>query len=314
VLRDFDAAIVPLVMGVFPSITAPDGYKGRAAIQAALIKYFKAGHGSEPDVSKLIRARYGMHRSFGFQLDDFAKTEVSMPWAATTNSIPTLYWMLVSIFSNQNFLEKIRNEITTTIVRSDEGGIQNLSIEISKLHSDCPLLVSIYKEAMRLMNQQVSIRFVQADTIICAGGESYTLKKGAAVQLPAGLMHKSSAFWGDDALVFDGTRFLKATSRTTDYDKESKGREKAGRIAYMPFGGGRNLCPGRHFAFAGVLGTAAAIVLSFDFISRDGQPIIATYERSRRFGEGTARPIKEMDVRIVRRKDMQHATLGFITQ
>jgi hypothetical protein len=95
-----------------------------------------------------------------------------MPWAATTNSIPTLYWMLVSIFSNQNLVEKIRDEITSTIVRSDEGGVQNLSIEISKLHSDCPLLVSIYKEAMRLMNQQVSIRFVQADTVICAGDES----------------------------------------------------------------------------------------------------------------------------------------------
>jgi cytochrome P450 len=118
----------------------------------------------------------------------------------------------------------------------------------------------------------------------------------------------------DDALAFDGTRFLKATSRTTDYDKEGKGREKAGRIAYMPFGGGRNLCPGRHFTFAKVFGKAAAIVLSFDFISRDGQPITASYERSRRFGEGAAKSIKGMDVKIVRRKDMQHATLGFITQ
>jgi cytochrome P450 len=134
------------------------------------------------------------------------------------------------------------------------------------------------------------------------------------VQLPAGLMHKSSAFGGDDALAFDGTRFLKATSRTTDYDKEGKGRGKAGRLAYMPFGGGRNLCPGRHFAFARVLGMAAAIVLSFDLISRDGQPITASYERSRRFGQGTAKPIKEIDVKIVRRKDMQHATLCFITQ
>jgi cytochrome P450 len=104
--------------------------------------------------------------------------------------------MLVSIFSNRNFVEKIRNEISSTIVRNDEGGIQNLSIEISKLHSHCPLLVSIYKEAMRLRNQQVSIRFAQADTVICAGGESYTLKKGAAVQLSAGSMHKSSAVWG----------------------------------------------------------------------------------------------------------------------
>jgi hypothetical protein len=64
---------------VFPSIIAPDGYKGRATIQAALIKYFEAGHDGDPDVSKLIRTRSDMHRSFGFQLDDFAKTELSIP-------------------------------------------------------------------------------------------------------------------------------------------------------------------------------------------------------------------------------------------
>jgi cytochrome P450 len=96
---------------------------------------------------------------------------------------------------------------------------------------------------------------------------------------------------GDDALAFDGTRFLKATSRTTNYDKEGKEREKARRIAYMPFEGGKNHCPGRHFAFAGALGTAAAIVLSLDFISRDGQPITASYERSLCFGEEAAKPI-----------------------
>jgi cytochrome P450 len=39
---------------------------------------------------------------------------------------------------------------------------------------------------------------------------------------------------------------------------------------YFPFGGGKHLCPGRHFAFTEVMSFVATIVYGFDISMADG--------------------------------------------
>jgi len=42
------------------------------------------------------------------------------------------------------------------------------------------------------------------------------------------------------------------------------------KAGYIPFGGGKHLCPGRNIAFAEILGTLAALLLGFEVRGTDG--------------------------------------------
>lgn len=68
-------------------------------------------------------------------------------------------------------------------------------------------------------------------------------------------MHRQTPLW-DNANEFDPDRF------TPEREAEKEARKR--KQAYVPFGGGKHLCPGRHFAFAENLGFLAAMVLGFE--------------------------------------------------
>lgn len=71
----------------------------------------------------------------------------------------------------------------------------------------------------------------------------------------AKIAHELKDVWGADALEFDPERFMKNAKRDA---------ERKQRAAYMPFGGGAHLCPGRNFAFAEILGLISALVLGYE--------------------------------------------------
>lgn len=71
--------------------------------------------------------------------------------------------------------------------------------------------------------------------------------------------HEMTDVWGADALEFDPERFVSSAGSYTDKDIEKKRR-----AAYMPFGGGSHLCPGKNFAFAETLGLISVMVLGYE--------------------------------------------------
>jgi cytochrome P450 len=71
------------------------------------------------------------------------------------------------------------------------------------------------------------------------------------------VIHSNKSIWGEDVDDFNPHRFLTA-------------RAKAGGIhpaAFRGFGGGKTLCPGRHFATNEILLFAALIVHGFEMTS-----------------------------------------------
>lgn len=54
-LWEFEAGILPLVLGIMPSIVAPKAYKARASVQTALKKYYGKGYDLDSDVAKLTK-------------------------------------------------------------------------------------------------------------------------------------------------------------------------------------------------------------------------------------------------------------------
>jgi cytochrome P450 len=277
-----------------------------------LTNYFKAGYDANPDVSGLTRERAILHRKYGFTATEQGSFELSIPWVGTTNAIPALYWMLLYVASEPQLLEDIRSEVANVITTTGKGADQTLTFNITRFNSDCPLLLSMYQETNRLTNFQVSVRMIEADTILSAGNETILVKKGNVVQIPAGVMHTSTATWGPNSDMFDGRRFMKQV-------QEGKEQGKAKRSAYIPFGGGKHLCPGRHFAQAEILGMVAAVVTGFEILSKDGGPVTEPNmsQASKGYGQSTGKPkgpAEKLGIKLIRREGMEHAKFGFSVQ
>ncbi|EXA30260.1 hypothetical protein FOVG_18350 [Fusarium oxysporum f. sp. pisi HDV247] len=97
-----------------------------------------------------------------------------------------------------------------------------------------------------------------ADTSVTTPeGTTYILKKDTDLQLPAGVAQYEDSVWGADVNVFNPERFLPSSKGSTEDERKRK-------AAYIPFGGGRHLCPGRNLALAEIIGFASALLLGFE--------------------------------------------------
>jgi len=303
-------------MAPFPSFFAPKAFKGRAALQAPLVKYYAAGHHLESDVAEVTKARAHLVESSGVPRTAIGNFEISLLHVSTANAIPTLFWHLIFVASDSALVSEIREELlSVTTVSPSKGGHREMKIDITKFEDSCPLFASSYRETIRLVNGQMSTRRVMADTTISDGQNTYLLREGADIQIPAGVSHTDSASWGPNVSSFDPRRFMKLDEKRILSEKE-KADEKEQRRAYFPFGGGRHLCPGRNFAFAEILGTIAVLLLGFELRTKDGGSIQRQPFGRPRLGTAITQPSAQtisMGGRLTRRKGWEDAVFKFVT-
>jgi cytochrome P450 len=115
--------------------------------------------------------------------------------------------------------------------------------------------------------------------------------------------------WGSNKHDFNPERFL-------DWDDHKASRDR--RLVYMPFGGGRHLCPGRNLARAEILGIVSMLILSFEI--EDGacprqlqRPIIVPKLAPAKLGQGVGKPVYHeaggaLPVRFRKRKELQRVS------
>lgn len=177
-------------------------------------------------------------------------------------------------------------------------------MDVSGLNRRCPLLVSVWQETMRMANVVVSSRAVLEDTLL---NDTYLLKKGSVVQIPARIMHNDSSIWGPDADIFNGRRFLSSSAQK--FTREQKKTQKTG---FIPFGGGVALCPGRHFATTEVLGITAAVVMGCEVTMADGSGALRVPSaRKQTMSIAVLQPEEEIEVLIKRRKGFEGVSWTF---
>lgn len=239
---------------------------------------------------------------------EIGRFEISLVHAATANAIPTLFWLLTHILSDPQLVKEIRAEIEAIIkpIGRTTDGKRHLQIDTNLIASQCPLLSSAYQESMRLNSSSISTRVVMADTSISDSDRTYLLKKDSVVQLPATVTHISTKTWGPDASSFDARRFLKSETKTTDQQRQQ-------RRSLIPFGGGKNLCPGRHFAYAEILGMVAVMVVGCE---TEGLRVPGAKEKRVKFADGAYRPIGAaltMGAKISRRAGWEDVSWSFVT-
>ncbi|KAK2628797.1 hypothetical protein QTJ16_001900 [Diplocarpon rosae] len=295
---DFEKELGLLVLDVFPAITARKGHTARVTMTTAFEKYYNAG--LSKNASGFIKGRERCARKWGMTTIDIAQADISILFAAVTNTVPNVYFMICYIFSDPRLLAALRSEAEGIVRR--EGA--RVVLSIGALRERCPLLTACFQETLRLVKTGASVRVVLEDTML---GEKYLLKKGGVVQIPTGLLQSDPATWGPEAKEFDPYRWTEA--KTTH--KEDRDRRKVQSQAFVPFGGGKNLCPGRHLAFNEITAFVAMVVWGFDIRGGDGKTLEAQRGGLCNLGDGSTSPKGDLDVCIRRRKGFEGLVFEF---
>ncbi|KAH8910373.1 cytochrome P450 [Coniochaeta sp. PMI_546] len=269
---DFEAGLGPLVLGFLPSIVARTAYLARAKVHEALRPYYEGKHDQDEGVSDLVKERGRLFRKWDTSVDQLSKNEISVMLAATTNTIPTMFWYIAHVWTRPELVDELRTEVSSVIPalreptgvrRTPPHGLREITINFSRLDASCPLLGSCYREAVRLSSQILTLRKVAHDMVISdSDGKSYLLKAGNDVMIPAKVVHRDADTWGDHVEDFSPRRFLPDPDGNKEVDKLKK-------ISFVPFGGGKHYCPGRNFAFAENLAVMAALLLGFELEGLD---------------------------------------------
>lgn len=300
------------ILGILPQYTARKAFQARARLQAGLSRFYMARHDHNDDVAQIVKARADVLRRYGIPDREIGTFELGLLHVGTANTIPVFFWFLAHVFTRSELVERLREEVLEASQRKEDEAI----IDITIFEKECPLLVSCYRESMRLSSRVIGNRRVTKDTTISDGkGRSYMLKSGVNLQLSAEVLHNMDHVWGEAPTLFVPDRFLAVENG----GRKEVGDEKMKRAAYIPFGGGRHLCPGRNFAFAENLGFVSTLLLGFEVKPLNGNvgELQVPEAMACTLADGTPKPVRNGEgfgVRIVRREGWEKAKFRFVCQ
>lgn len=243
-----------ILVGFLPSITARKPIVARTKVAKAFEAYYKAG--GVQTASVLAQKRYQVGIDNKVPLEDIARYEVGGSIAILVNTAPAAFWTLLLLCSHPGLLPEIRKEIDGCTKTATENGSTVKTIDITTLKETCPLLLSSYQEVLRYSSMGTSVREVMEDTYL----DQWLLKKGAMLQMPSRIIHQDPSLWGTNVGEFNPRRFL---------PEEKKNRPRD--VCFRAFGGGKTLCPGRHFATNEILAVVALFIARLDMKPAAGE-------------------------------------------
>lgn len=290
---DFDANLDMLLMNIYPALTARKGNKARKLLTLAFRDYFDSGVMGRS--SYLTEGRHSIAKKHNFSDIDVARVEVGNMIGILVNTVPTLFYLLLHIFSDDSLLVAIRREIIESAIRKSDDANKKPCLILSAVRSHCMLLHSTFQETLRSYSEGATVRLVCEDTMLDG---QYLLKKGSILQMPNSVIHRDKIVWGDTS--FQPRRFMKQDN--TEKKPDVSGTTSAG--AYRPFGGGATLCPGRHLATNEIMGLAALIVWRFDMEPVGGKGWVFPKPKQDSVVEAVFPPSHDIDV-LIRKRDIQ---------
>lgn len=260
------------------------------------------------DTAEFVRGRARVLRNYNVHPTEIGNVEIMLPYAANTNTVPTLFWLITYVFSQPQLVARLHVEVASLASRegSGNGSGQEVVVDLSNVEARCPQLTACYRETLRMTNHQTSARRVVKDTILSDGkGNSYLLKAGVDVQLSIATSHLTEDVWGPNPSEFNPDRWLR------DSGAEDA---KARRQAYQPFGGGHHLCPGRNFALAEIMAVMTTLLLGYDVDSLDGKPWKIPQWAEWSLVDSINKPVNDgagLGVKMSRKSDWENVTLRY---
>jgi Cytochrome P450 len=207
--------------------------------------------GGHDTASPWVQGATKISDQYGISELDKARMDIANARGVIVNSSPSAFWTLYHIFSDQSVLDEVRAALTPLLESTTIDGSPNYELDVSHIR-DVPILKSVFHEALRHYANGKGTRKVVEDMDF---GNGYNLKKGTFIFIPNRPYHFHEPTWGPTVNDFDPHRFMNI---------------KTPRGAYLPFGGGQSLCPGRFFAQNQILSMCAMMALRYDIGPRSG--------------------------------------------
>ena len=233
-----------LLVNVLPRFTASKGFKGRSRVFNAFREYFRVG--GQKHASALVKARCNVEIQYDLAEKNIAHFEINSLLATLVNVLYTTFWTIWHVYSDSRVLKSLRKEVLQAVSTTVNETEAISSLNVSKLITTCPLLMSTFQEVLRIRSTNTSLRFVMKDTLI---DSRYVLKNGTVLHMPRLGIHYDEFVWGPKAWEFQAQR-------------SSDQRLHPG--AFRGFGGGAPLCPVRSFATISNVSLIAMFVLTYD--------------------------------------------------
>ncbi|KAI1871195.1 uncharacterized protein JN550_004640 [Neoarthrinium moseri] len=295
---EYETSVHHFVVGPAPRVTAPAAYRARAEMHKALMQCNFETRGYEaPDTSGMIKTTSKVEEEHGWSTSDKAAMAIGILQGSVNNTVPISYWYFMHIVSNPKLVKKLRVEAERLVTagKTLPNGKREMLVDIRGLEERAPLLVAAFRENQRVVGVGVINRWVLDDTVLSDGQRSYLLKKDTPLLMSSMVNHTLEAHWGASVDEFDAERFLRTDPRT-GAEREFHGDAPVPRGAFIPFGGGKHLCPGRSFASAENWGTMIAFLLGFDITTPQGTPLVVPERTMPLPTHGTGRPVAGSDL------------------
>lgn len=240
-----------LVLDLFPAITAPKALRGREKVVQALQQFLKENVNGRDEYAEIVQNRLNANDKHACSDDSKARSELGLLSGLLINTVPVTFWLLAHILSSRSLYTAIMSEINNVVQAGDDSEAHVRYIDASVIKQSCPILVSTYREVLRVAGAATATLSVEEDTLL---DQRYLLRKGSIVQIPTNSVHADTEVWGSDAEDFKPERF----------DQSSRSTKKHHPSAFRTFGGGVGLCPGRHLAMDEVTTFTALVLYTFD--------------------------------------------------
>ena len=284
----FDKAFPLLVSGA-PSFLLSAATRGRQRLNAFL-RHFPPND-AESGLMRARRDTFDTHKD-KYRPQDVGATQTGLLWASVANTVPAAFWTVAHLLCHPEALAAVKAEIARVVPYrplEQAGGEEEKSAWTRQLCSELRVTESAINEALRLSTGSLVLReATAATTLTLASGATVSLRPGDGVSVYPALTHMDGRVFAEPT-VYKVDRFV-------DAPVPMLGEVKVPQ-AFMPFGSGVSMCPGRHWAKNEIISMVALLLMHCEWEMVDKAAKVPPMDYSR-VGIGVYQPKGDLQVRL----------------
>ncbi|KAH7074914.1 cytochrome P450 [Paraphoma chrysanthemicola] len=319
----------PMITKKAPRWLFPAGYRVRDKLLDSIIRWREFTSSCEGTNEENIGCKGMMDKIKlldvdGWSIEAVAASDLGLIWAANSNTISCLYWMLYELCRDPSLMTIVRDEFERSLQQPTHPSTSGFDLPVLLKQ---PYLQAVFAETLRLRNHIFITRYPDPHDMLVNG---WRLPAKSMVMTCSTVQHMNEDLWSTGHNrshpldTFWAGRFLSSPSdastiskerrdsamslepsdqpRTKDFGQATSGIEfstKGLEGAWIPFGGGTQMCPGQKLAKTEIFLAAALVLTRFEIILDD--PSVEMAVNWGHFGTGVARPAAKLPFRMRRR-------------